>query len=98
MGKNGSVKRYNREFKLQAAKMVVELGYSYAKAADNLGTTISSIRKWVDQFREEGIFPKKGELVPQAEELKALRKKNIELQLENEILKKAAAYFAKDSL
>lgn len=98
MGKNGSAKRYSREFRLQAARMVVELGYSYAKVAGELDTTSCSVRKWVDDFRKEGIFPPVGEIIPQAEELKAARKELAKLRLENEILKKAAAYFAKDSL
>ena len=91
-------KRYSRDFKLEASRLVVEQGYSYREAADRLGTTSWSVRQWVIKFREEGVFPPAGEVLPEAEELKRLRKENKRLQMENQILKKAAAYFAKDSL
>ena len=91
-------KRYSREFKLEAARLVVEHGYTFKEAARQLGTTDWSIRHWVQKFRQEGQLPPKGTPVPEAEELRRLRKENQRLQLENEILKKAAAFFAKDSL
>jgi transposase-like protein len=96
--KAGNAKRYNREFKLQAARLVVELGYTYAKTAEQLGTTVFSVRNWVQKFRQEGIFPPVDQPVPQADELKTLRKELAQLKMENQILKKAAAYFAKESL
>jgi transposase-like protein len=52
----------------------------------------------VNAFRASGHLPPKGQVVPMAEELKTLRKQMAQLRLENEILKKAAAYFAKESL
>ena len=91
-------RRYEREFKLQAARLVVEQGYSYREAAESLGTTPWSIRQWVKKFRETGDLPPAGVPVPAADEMKQLRKDNKRLMRENEILKKAAAYFAKESL
>lgn len=93
-----SKKRYSEEFKLQAAKLVIESGYTYKEAAKRLGATDWSIRQWVAKFRKNGQLPPKGTPVPEAEELKRLRKEVARLQMENEILKKATAYFAKDSL
>ena len=98
MGSGKTSKRYPREFKLQAARLVVEMGYSYEKAAKQLGATSWSIRQWVKKFRTEGVLPSADQPVPQAEEMKRLRKQIAELRRENEILKKAAAYFAKDSI
>ena len=91
-------KRYAEDFKLEAARLVVEHGYTYSAAAERLGTTPWSIRQWVKKFRQAGQLPLKGQPVPSADELKALRKENQRLRMENEILKKAAAYFAKESL
>lgn len=91
-------RRYEREFKLQAARLVVEQGYSYGEAAESLGTTPWSIRQWVKKFRATGELPRAGVPVPEADELKKLRKENKKLMMENEILKKAAAYFARESL
>ena len=91
-------KHYNDEFRLQAAKLVVESGYSYKEAGKRLGVSDWSIRQWVIKFRKNGQLPPEGTPCPEAEELKRLRKENARLQLENEILKKATAYFARDSL
>ena len=91
-------RKYSKEFKLQAAKLVTEQGYSYDKAAKQLGTTGWSIRNWVIKFRQTGELPPQGETQPKADELRQLRKENTQLRMENDILKKAAAYFAKESL
>lgn len=91
-------KHYENEFKLQAARLVVEQGYSYREAADRLGATSWSIRQWVQKFRATGDLPPVGQVVPEAEELRQLRKDNKRLKMENEILKKATAYFARESL
>jgi transposase len=89
-------KHYSKEFRLQAARLVTEQGYSYAEVAQRLGPTSWSVRNWVRQFQQSGELP-----VPQtgpssADELKQLRKENDRLRMENEILKKAAAYFARE--
>jgi transposase len=91
-------KRYTEEFKLQAAKLIVEGGSTYHQAAQQLGVSDWALRCWVKAFRESGHLPAKGQAVPLAEELKAARRELAQLRLENEILKKAAAYFAKESL
>jgi transposase-like protein len=97
-GVSSMAKRYDKEFRLGAARLVVDQGYSQSEAARRLGVTVTSIKTWIDQFRSTGELPPAGQVVPEAEELKALRKENKRLQLEVEILKKAAAYFAKESL
>jgi len=91
-------KRYDKEFRLGAARLVVEQGYTQSEAARRLGVTVTSIKGWIDRFRATGELPAAGQAVPEAEDLKTLRKENKRLQLEVEILKKAAAYFAKESL
>ena len=91
-------KRYDKEFRLGAARLVVEQGYSRAEAARRLGVTATTVTSWIEQFRKSGELPPENQPVPQAEELKRLRQENSRLQMENEILNKAAAYFAKESL
>ena len=91
-------RKYSKEFKLQAAWLVAEQGYSYPRATDKLGVSSWSIRNWVQKFRQTGDLPDKGETEPGADELRDLRKENARLKMENDILKKAAAYFAKESL
>ena len=47
-------KRYSKDFKLEAARLVVEHGYTFKEAAKRLGTTDGSIRQWVQKFRQDG--------------------------------------------
>lgn len=89
-------RRYTEEFRLQAAQLIVEGGTTYHDASQQLGVSDWALRGWVKAFRASGHLPPKGQVVPLAEELKAARRQLTQLRLENEILKKAAAYFAKD--
>ena len=91
-------KRYAEEFQLQAARLIVDHGYTYRQASEQLGVHGWSIRQWVKKYRQSGQLPPKDQPVAAAEELKAARKEILRLRMENEILKKAAAYFAKESL
>jgi len=91
-------KRYSEEFRLQAAKLIVEGGTTYHQAAQQLGVSDWALRCWVKAFRDSGHLPAQGQAVPLAEELKAARRELAQLRMENDILKKAAAYFAKESL
>ena len=91
-------RKYSKEFKIQAARLVTEQGYSYEQAAKRLGATGWSIRNWVQKFRQSGELPAQRETQPKVDELRQLRKENARLKMENDILKKAAAYFAKESL
>ncbi len=92
-----SRRRYTREFKLSAVKLVNEQGYSVPEAARSLGVDAANVRGWVEKFssasaEEGGVLPS-GEGVLKAE-LRRLRKENTRLLMEREILKKAAAFFA----
>ena len=91
-------RRYSKDFKLSAAKLVTELGHSYREAGEQLGCSSWSIRQWVKQLRESGDLPPLVETESSAQDYKKLREENARLRMENEILKKAAAYFAKESL
>ena len=91
-------KHYTKEFKLQAANLVVRKGYSQSEAARRLGVSTGSIATWIAKFRASGELDESEKVKAESEELKRLRKENRRLNLENEILKKAAAYFAKESI
>ena len=91
-------RKYSKEFKLQAAKLVTEQSYSYDKAAKRLGTTGFSVRHWVQKFQQTGELASKEQAQPKIDEIRQLRKKITQLKMENDILKKAAAYFASESL
>jgi transposase len=91
---NGKKPHYTEEFKKEAVKLVVEQGYQVSEAARSLGVSDSAIRKWRSQFGPEA---NKVEQEQQAE-IKLLKKEVKRLRMEREILKKAAAFFAKETL
>lgn len=91
-------KRFSEEFKVEAIKRVLANAGSQNQVAEDLGIPTSTLSGWMKQYRENPSKGIKASLKPsEAElELKRLRKENRELQEENEILKKAATYFAKN--
>lgn len=91
-------KRYTKEFKLKAAELVVHHGYTRAEAAKRLGVSQWSIGQWIKAFRNSGEINEDEATLREADDHRKLREENRRLRLENEILKKAAAYFAKESL
>ena len=88
-------RKFTREFKVSAVKLVNEQGYSPAEAARSLGVDRASVREWVDKYSSEAGLGPTGEGALQGE-LRRLRKENARLRQEREILKKAAAFFAKE--
>lgn len=91
---------YSREFKREAAQLVTTRGVSVAQAARDLDMHAAVLRRWVQEFGSSGsdAFPGKGQLKPNDEELRSLRREVAKLKAERDILKKAAAYFARDQL
>jgi len=90
---------FTREFKVEAVKLVTEQGRSFAEAAANLGIAESLLRKWKNDLDAQGdqAFPGNGHLPALEEELRRLRAENKRLQMERDILKKATAFFARES-
>jgi transposase len=88
-------RKYTREFKISAVKLVNEQGYSIPDAAKSLGVDPNCIRDWVAKFSSEPGLAPSGEGA-MAAELRRLRKENARLLMERDILKKAAQFFAKE--
>jgi transposase len=90
---------YTAEFKTEAVKLVTEQGYSVAEAARSLGISENLIRNWKQALHDQGdqAFPGQGHLSPQEQELARLRAENKRLLAERDILKKAAAFFAREA-
>ena len=86
---------YTGQFRKDALTLVTEHGYSCDEVARRLGVDRSTIFKWVRRYKEEGEKGLDKKKVVESE-LQRLEKENNRLKMENEILKKAAAYFAKE--
>ena len=91
-------KKYTREFKLEAVRLVVEQGHPVTEVARDLGINDSLLHQWKRRLRDEGAlaFPGNGRSAggEQEREIQELRKELAKVKQEREILKKAAAYFA----
>ena len=88
---------YTKEFKIKACELVMTDGIKASVVAEKLGINVVMLYRWMDEYRTDGAeaFVGKGYQKPADAELRRLRKENERLKMENEILKKAAAYFAK---
>ena len=88
-------RKFTREFKISAVKLVSEQGYSIPEAGRSLGIDPSNIRSWLEKFGSEVATAPGGE-GSLRDEVQRLRKENARLLTEREILKKAAAFFARE--
>ena len=93
-------RKFSREFKVEAVKLVTQRGVAVAQAAKDLDVHENVLRKWVRELREQPhqAFPGNGKQMVQDAEVVRLRKEVAKLKVERDILKKAAAYFAKESM
>jgi transposase len=91
---------YTCEFKTEAVKLVTEQGYSMAEAARSLGVHETLLRSWKHALESKGsdAFPGQGNPPAVEEELRRLRAENKRLLAERDILKNAAAFFAREAL
>ena len=89
-----SGKRYTDEFKLEAVKQITERGHRVHEVAKRLGVTTYSLYRWVQKFgKPRPVRPE----VESSAEVQRLRSELKRVTEERDILKKAAAYFAKAS-
>jgi transposase len=93
-------RKFSREFKIEAVKLVRERGVSVAaQAGRDLDVHKNVLRKWVKEFGSDPVqaFPGHGQMKPAQQEIERLRREVAKLKTERDILKKAAAFFAKDA-
>ena len=90
-------RKFTNEFKLETVKLVKEGPRSIGEVARDLDLTESAVRNWVRQF-EIDSGNKDGLKTVEREELSRLRTENRQLRMERDILKKATAFFARESM
>jgi len=93
-------RKFGREFKTEAVRLVRERGVSVAQAARDLDVHETMLHRWVKQAAADPqhAFPGQGQMKPEPIEIDRLRKEVARLKAERYILKKAAAYFARDAI
>jgi transposase len=91
-------RKFSREFKLEAVRLVKERGVAVTQAARDLDLHENVLRKWVRDLSMDPrhAFPGHGQMKPEQQEIDRLRKEVAKLKAERDILKKAAAYFARE--
>lgn len=93
-------RKFGREFKVEAVRLIKERGVAVAQAARDLDVHENVLRKWVKELAADPAqaFPGAGQMKPDQLEIDRLRREVSKLKAERDILKKAAAYFARESI
>lgn len=92
---------YDRQFKIAAVKMASEDNVSVKEVALELNISVSSLRRWINEYDEygESAFPGHGNALFNSDyEIKKLQKENAALREENEILKKLQAFLKRKNV
>jgi transposase len=91
---------FSTEFKLDAARLVVDQGYSFAQASRALDVGETALRRWVQQLQQEheGVTPKTKALTPDQQRIQELEARVNRLEREKAILKKATALLMADEI
>ena len=91
---------FTKEFKCEAASLVLNQGYSITEASRSLDVSLSAIRRWVKQLEQEnrGETPKTPALTPEQQRIQQLEKRIKELETDKIILKKATALLMSDEI
>ena len=97
MKNKGERRRFDKEYKQEVVRLVVEGGRQVSEVARDLDIHQNVIHRWKREYLEdtEHAFPGKGHMKPEEEELQKLKKKLVDVTEERDILKKALAIFSK---
>ena len=100
MPRGGRVRQYPEDLKQTAIEMALQGNRSAKAIAEELGVSPKTLYGWLRRYRQEHGLNSNDEMKQESkeEELKRLRRENARLKMEREILKKATAYFAKETL
>ncbi len=90
-------RQFDRAFKIETVKLVIEQGRTVPSVAREIGVHDNTVYKWIKELKgdPENAFPGCGNLKPEEDDLRRIKKRMAELEEENAILKKAMAIFTK---
>ncbi len=90
---------FSREFKVEAVRLVKERGVTVAQACRDLDLHENVLRRWIRELTADPAqaFPGHGQQKPEQLEIERLRREVAKLRAERDILKKAAAFFAREA-
>ena len=93
-------RKFSREFKIEAVRLVTDRGVTVAQAARNLDVAESVLRRWIRELTATptAAFPGNGQMRADLAEIAALKKEGARFRAERDILKKAAAFFAREAM
>lgn len=96
----GRINHYPPEFRHEAVQLALTSGRKIREVASSLGITETTLHNWIKKHRDQQARAADPNALSEAElaELKRLRKENAQLRIDAEILRKAAAYFAKETM
>jgi transposase len=91
-------RKFSREFKIEAVRLVGDRAVTVAQASRDTDVRENVVRKWVKEFGADPkqAFPGHGQMKPEQLEIDLLRREVAKLKAERDILKRAAAYFARE--
>ena len=94
MGKTRRV--LTTEFKQECVNLVVNQGYTMSQAASAMQVGLSSMQRWTSQYKHEllGVTPQARAFTPEQQRIQALESEVKQLRRDNDLLKKASAFFA----
>ena len=93
-------RKFSREFKIEAVRLVTDRGVAVAQAARDLDVAESVLRRWMRELASAPVaaFPGHGQMRADLAEIAALKKEVARLRAERDILRKAAAFFAREAI
>ncbi len=93
-------KQYTKEFKLDAISLVLDQGHTPTEVSRNLEINANMLRRWIREYQSDDAgqaFRGNGKLTPEQEEIRKLKVRVKQLEMEKRILKEATVFFAKET-
>ena len=87
---------FTTEFKQECVRLIIDQGYGVGEASKAMNVGLSTLQRWLRQYKNEiqGVTPQSRAITPEQQRIQALEAENRQLKRDNDLLKKASAFFA----